>query len=250
MAKIIRFPDRRERHRRAQARRKEQRTPRQGAGANNPQARRRPFASGRAGARSKLHPATGFIILAVVLVIGGLFSTIAGLPGRMFEALGNAAVTVRDSVAGRAPARAGSAAGMARGRVSRVIDGDSLVVNGVEVRLHGIDAPELRQRCKTAGGAPYPCGRRAKAYLARLTRGKTVRCRRVTTDRYGRMVAICEADGADIGRQMVRAGWAVAYVRYSRAYVADERAARQARAGMHAGRFVPPAVWRKAHRRH
>ncbi len=132
---------------------------------------------------------------------------------------------------------------------ARVIDGDSLQVNGVEVRLHGIDAPELRQTCRDASGRRYPCGRMARQHLRQLVRGRTIRCRRITTDRYRRMIARCTLpDGTDIGQRMVRDGWAVAFVRYSRAYVGDERLARQARKGLWQGRFVPPAVWRRMQR--
>ena len=133
---------------------------------------------------------------------------------------------------------------------ARVIDGDSLRVKGVEVRLHGIDAPELRQTCRDSRGRRYACGRMARAHLQRLLAGRMVTCRRVTTDRYGRMVAVCTANGEDIGRRMVRDGWAVAFVRYSRHYVSDERAARLARRGLWQGRFVPPSQWRRTHARY
>jgi len=41
--------------------------------------------------------------------------------------------------------------------IARVIDGDSLRVSGVEIRLLGIDAPESGQSCMR-GGASWPCG--------------------------------------------------------------------------------------------
>ena len=44
------------------------------------------------------------------------------------------------------------------GRISKVTDGDTLVINGLNIRLHGIDAPELRQTCQSASGASYTCG--------------------------------------------------------------------------------------------
>lgn len=128
------------------------------------------------------------------------------------------------------------------------IDGDSLMWGGVEVRLHGIDAPELRQICATREGGRWACGRAAKKWLRKLLRQGAVSCRRVTTDRYGRMVGICTVNGHDIGRAMVRAGLAVAYVRYSRRYVADERAARAARRGIWQGRFTLPRIWRERQR--
>ena len=136
---------------------------------------------------------------------------------------------------------------------AQVIDGDSLRVNGVEIRLHGIDAPEFRQTCFDGAGRRYACGRRATEHMRRLVAGRVITCRKVTTDRYGRMVAVCRRDdGRDIGRRMVRDGWAVAFVRYSRRYVSDERTARNARRGLWRGRFIMPALWRRMNmkRRH
>lgn len=41
---------------------------------------------------------------------------------------------------------------------ARAVDGDTLVVGGVRVRLYGVDAPESAQTCNDAGGKAYPCG--------------------------------------------------------------------------------------------
>ena len=43
---------------------------------------------------------------------------------------------------------------------------------------------------------------------------------------------------------MVRSGWALAYLRYSRDYVEEEAAARADRAGIHRGEFIAPWDWR------
>ena len=54
------------------------------------------------------------------------------------------------------------------------------------------------------------------------------------TDRYGRSVAVCRADGRDLGADMVSAGMAWAFTRYSSDYVSQERAAIGAGIGVHA----------------
>ncbi|WP_439573681.1 thermonuclease family protein [Phreatobacter sp.] len=126
---------------------------------------------------------------------------------------------------------------------ARVIDGDSLAVGGVEVRLHGIDAPELFQRCLRAG-RDVQCGREALRHLVALIAGQPVTCERRDIDRFGRMVATCRIDGVDLGRAMVAAGHAVSYG----AYVADEAAARSERRGLWGGEFTPPRQWRDQQR--
>jgi endonuclease YncB( thermonuclease family) len=133
----------------------------------------------------------------------------------------------------------------------RIVDGDTLEVAGTKIRLYGIDAPELHQECRRSGGTVtllYHCGRDAKAALGRIIGAGTVTCRGKDRDRYGRIVATCSAAGRDIGREMVREGWAVAYTRYSRAYVPDESAAKVAHAGLWSGEFEMPAEWRARHR--
>ena len=129
------------------------------------------------------------------------------------------------------------------GRVS-VVDGDSLVMGGHQIRIHGIDALESAQTC-TAGGRRWRCGKEASRALSRRIGGRRVACEPRERDRYGRTVAVCRAGRHDLGAWMVANGWAIAYRRHSRAYVKEERAARQARRGMWRGEFVAPADWRR-----
>ena len=57
-------------------------------------------------------------------------------------------------------------------------------------------------------------------------------------------MARCEADGEDIQKWLVSNGWALASARISRDYEADEKAAREAKAGMWQGAFIAPWDWR------
>jgi endonuclease YncB( thermonuclease family) len=67
-------------------------------------------------------------------------------------------------------------------------------------------------------------------------------CEKVTTDRYGRTVAVCRVKGQDFGREMVRRGLAWAYVQYSLRYLPDEGLARLERRGVHARACQSPAA--------
>ncbi len=123
---------------------------------------------------------------------------------------------------------------------ARAVDGDSLVVNGREMRLQGIDAPESRQVCNLAGQS-MPCGRQALQALQRwLSRGP-VSCTGHENDRYGRLLVICRVNGTDINADLVRNGFAVDFG----GYPAEEKEARAAYRGLWAGTFEVPAEYRR-----
>jgi endonuclease YncB( thermonuclease family) len=128
--------------------------------------------------------------------------------------------------------------------IPSVIDGDSLEIRGVKVRLYGIDAPEMGQTCTDARGLRYRCGARAANELAAFIARRTVTCTRRSTDRHGRMVAVCFLGRTNLNEWVVRQGWALAFVRYSTAYVAAQRQAVANRRGLHQGSFEAPWDWR------
>lgn len=127
---------------------------------------------------------------------------------------------------------------------ARVIDGDSIVVAGVEIRVFGIDAPEYRQTC-TRRAQLWECGREAASVMRAMVEGKRLTCRAREQDRYGRTVATCTLGEEDIAARMVRDGYALAYG----AYQSEEQAARAARRGLWASTFETPAQWRAQHPR-
>lgn len=123
---------------------------------------------------------------------------------------------------------------------ARALDGDSLVVEGREMRLQGIDAPESRQTCNLAGQT-VPCGRQATQALQRWLARGPVMCTGHETDQYARLLVLCRVNGTDINADLVRNGFAVDFGRYP----AEEREARAAYRGIWAGTFEVPAEYRR-----
>lgn len=127
--------------------------------------------------------------------------------------------------------------------VAHARDGDSLEVNGAAVRLYGIDAPELHQRCMR-DGVNWACGAEAAGRLARLVSGRAVRCEPMSLDQFDRVVARCSVGSLDVNRAMVELGFAVAFRRYASDYIAAEGRAKTARLGIWAGSFELPETVR------
>jgi len=91
-------------------------------------------------------------------------------------------------------------------RISRVIDGDTIVLNGYErLRVACIDTPERGEYGFDA----------ATRKTRQLVGGKRVSVRRITTDRYGRTVGEVIVNGTNLGQELVRTGHARTYWRYA-----------------------------------
>lgn len=174
---------------------------------------------------------------------GGLLALIA--------CVGFIAIASQPRAVGHAPASRDTDAKPGHtGFVVRVLDGDTLHVDGQRIRLDGIDAPELSQTCLDAQSRPWDCGQAARLRLAALVWGVRVACSPQGQDRYGRTLAVCSAgDIADIGAALVREGLAVNYDRYTSAYRFDQLRARAAGRGLWQGEFQTPEQWRHSRRR-
>jgi len=133
--------------------------------------------------------------------------------------------------------------------VASVIDGDTIEIHGTRIRLHGIDAPESRQVGMRPTGEEWRCGQQASLALSERIGPATIRCEPRDRDRYGRVVAVCFKGKVDLNRWMVARGWAVAYRKYSRDYVADEERAHSGGLQLWSGSFEMPWDWRQQRQR-
>lgn len=150
-----------------------------------------------------------------------------------------------------ASALAAPAAGRSGPQPVRLADGDSFSLGQQRYRLYGIDAPELHQECTDARGRAWPCGIRARSELRRIIGTHPVECRILSTDRYGRYIAVCHVAGRDLAEEMVRAGFATIIDRRGsqNPYRAAQAEARADKRGLWAGTFHTPSDWRRANPR-
>jgi len=143
---------------------------------------------------------------------------------------------------------------------AHVIDGDTLVVQGVRLRLEGIDAPESGQTCEDQRTKHViHCGALASEALKRLIANQPVTCHLLRQDRYGRHIARCHVSGRmggnlpvgqDLSAGMVMIGWAVAYMAKSRPDLeVAEQSAKERGLGIWATHFERPEDHRRSDRR-
>lgn len=130
---------------------------------------------------------------------------------------------------------------------ARAIDGNSIEIGPLRLRLHGIDAPEPAQSC-VKDRMRYRCGQAAVRALAAFIADRPVACDRLEILGAGWAAARCHVGSESVERHMVRAGWALAVRELGLDFVADEDHARLAGVGLWAGEFVPPWEWRRLSR--
>ena len=136
---------------------------------------------------------------------------------------------------------------------AKVIDGDSIKINGINIRLFGIDAFELKQSCENNMFIWGHCGKESKKFLEDLIKGQRITCSYREKDRYGRILGICyhgeyfhNDPGLEINGTMVWFGYAIAYKRYSKRYLSLENLAKKRKHGIWRYGFEEtPEQWRR-----
>lgn len=122
---------------------------------------------------------------------------------------------------------------------ARVMDGDSIVLGETRIRLEGIDAPETTQTCGLGTSGQWRCGEGAIKQLIKLIDKQPVVCADLGLDKYRRTLGRCFAGNTNLNAEMVRTGYAWAFVRYSQTYVVQEAEAKAALAGIWQGQAQP-----------
>ena len=133
--------------------------------------------------------------------------------------------------------------------VAKVIDGDSIEIDGLVVQLHGISSMKPGQICDKTPywfGGKWPCGNEAKRELESMVTGRTVTCVPVDTHYPSaghHLRAYCSAGQIDFQYWMVSAGLAMSSAGYSLRYEDIEAEAKSKRIGIWSSDFTPPYDW-------
>jgi endonuclease YncB( thermonuclease family) len=131
-----------------------------------------------------------------------------------------------------------------RPQVIKVVDGDTIHLDGEKIRFTGIDTPELKQTC-IKKVVIYPCGITAKEILIDKIGDNNVECISEGKDQYKRILAECFVNGDSLSSYLVRSGYAFAYRKYSKKFIPDEDYAKTNQIGMWSMKFDYPWNYRK-----
>ena len=127
----------------------------------------------------------------------------------------------------------------------KIIDGDTIILNGEKIRFSGIDAPELKQTCIKSGQKVF-CGIFSKKLLIKKIGNETPTCIREGKDTYKRILAECFINGESLSSFLVRNGYAFAYRKYSKKFIKDEEFAKMNKLGIWSMKFEYPWNFRKS----
>ncbi len=142
----------------------------------------------------------------MVRTLSGWLNAVPMLVGALLVLLGGGALLREDE--GESLAASGQFSYCPRGGADNcVVDGDTLHIEGVTVRVADIDTPETHQpRCDSEAAL----GERATQEMLRLVNAGpfTVAPYERDTDRYGRKLRLLVRDGQSLGQMLVAQGLA------------------------------------------
>ena len=127
----------------------------------------------------------------------------------------------------------------------KIVDGDTIVLNGEKIRFSGIDTPELKQTCMN-GDQKVFCGMFAKMLLIKKIGNEMPECIKEGKDAYKRTLAECFINGESLSAFLVKSGYAFAYRKYSKKFIKEEEFARENKLGMWSMKFEYPWDYRKS----
>tara|TARA_X000000950_G_scaffold159378_1_gene195250 strand:+ start:442 stop:933 length:492 start_codon:yes stop_codon:yes gene_type:complete len=133
----------------------------------------------------------------------------------------------------------------------KVIDGDTIILNGEKIRFSGIDTPESYYRGKKQicndDNVEFYCGDVSKKILInKIGKNKVLCIKEKKPDRYKRILAECFVNNESLSKYLVRNGYAFDYAYYSKKkFAEDEKYAKENKLGFWKIEFEYPWIWRK-----
>ncbi len=127
---------------------------------------------------------------------------------------------------------------------AKVVDGDTIHLDGQKIRFSGIDTPEINQVCNK-NEEVIKCGILAKELLISMIGNNKVKCVNEGVDQYKRILAECFVNNQSLSKFLVREGFAFAYRKYSTKFIEDEDYAKKNKKGMWSMTFEYPWDYRR-----
>ncbi len=131
------------------------------------------------------------------------------------------------------------------GVATKIIDGDTILIENIKVRLAYIDTPESKQYSFSR----LPIGLLAKNYLEQLIKNKTIRVRKIGKGIYGRSLGVIFLNDENINLKMVADGYALAHETAKWNYHQQMYLAQILRKGLFKESFINPKFFRKLKRK-
>ena len=128
----------------------------------------------------------------------------------------------------------------------RVVDGDTIILNGEKIRFSGIDTPELKQTCLKDNNEEVGCGMFAKMLLVKKIGNNKPICIGKKKDFYKRTLAECFINNESLSIFLVSSGYAFAYRKYSKKFIKNEKYAKKNKLGIWSMMFQYPWDYRKS----
>ena len=127
----------------------------------------------------------------------------------------------------------------------RVVDGDTIHLDGIKIRFSGIDTPELNQNC-IKDSIEIACGIEARKILINKIGNQKISCVSEGKDQFQRTLAECFVNNVSLSSYLVRTGYAFAYRKYSKKFISDEEFAKSNQIGMWNMQFEFPWNYRRS----
>jgi len=116
----------------------------------------------------------------------------------------------------------------------RVVSGDTLRARKLTIKLVGVDAPKLAQRCRTPAGTMVRCGRRSRDELVSMVAGRQLHCVTEGAPSGGRTVAVCYVGEVELHAELAERGFVIEDTsKAGKALATESGRARQIANGLH-----------------